>query len=122
ATANKQYQKQTSDAVQKNALDHVAMAAQDDNRFDTELKIGLDAVRSGDDYKGASPEVQKQHEDAFSQGAWATRLQAMAKDDPLRARELLTKNKESLGGINALKIESIINQAIIQKDTKVQSD
>lgn len=122
ATANKQYQNATSTAVQKNALDHVAMAAQDDNRFDTELKIGLDAVRSGDDYKGASPEVRQQHEDAFSQGAWATRLQAMTKDDPLRARELLNKNKDALGGINTLKIEPIINQAIIQKDTKIQSD
>lgn len=122
ATANKQYQSQTSAAVQKNALDHVAMAAQDDNRFDTELKIGLDAVKSGDDYKGASPETRQQHEDAFTQGAWATRLQAMAKDDPLRARDLLNKNREALGGINSLKIEPIINQAIIQKDTKVQSD
>lgn len=122
AAANKQYQAQTSVAVQKSALDHVAMAAQDDNRFDTELKIGLDAVRTGDDYKGASPEVQKQHEEAFTQGAWATRLQAMAKDDPLRARDLLNANRDAVGGVNALKTEPIINQAIIQKDTKVQSD
>lgn len=122
AVANKQYQNQTNTAVQKNALDHVAMAAQDDNRFDTELKIGLDAIRSGDDYKGASPETQKQHEEAFTQGAWATRLQAMSRDDPLRARDLLNKNRDSVGGVNALKIEPIINQAIIQRDTKASSD
>lgn len=124
ATANKQYQNATSDAVIKNAMDHVAAAAasKDDDRFDTELKIGLDGVRSKDEYKGASPETKQQHEDAFTQGMWATRLQAMAKDDPLRARDLLNKNRETLGGINALKTEPMINQAIIQKDTKVSAD
>src|SRR4029453_5630652 len=112
ASANKQYQKATNEAVQQNALSHIAAQAKDDNRFKTELDIGLETVRSSDDYKGASPEVREQHERAFTTGAWATRLQAMAKDDPLRARELFEKNKESLDGITQLKLSDQINQSI----------
>src|SRR5260370_253609 len=92
ATANKQYQKETNTSVQANALAHIAANAKDDNRFETELGIGLETVKSSDDYKGGSPETRQQHEQAFVSGAWATRLQSMSKTDPLRARELFNKN------------------------------
>lgn len=122
ATANKQYQSQTNAAVQANALGHIAANSKDDNRFETELGIGLDTVKSSDDYKGASPEVKTQHEQAFVTGAWATRLQAMAKTDPLRARELFTKNKDSIDGITQLKLDDSINQSIINVQSRVDSD
>lgn len=122
ASANKQYQKETNSAVQANAMAHIAANSKDDNRFETELGIGLDTVKSADDYKGASPQVQEQHESAFRSGAWATRLQAMAKTDPLRARELFTKNKDSIDGITQLKLEDNINQNIINVQTRVDSD
>lgn len=122
ATANKQYQSQTNAAVQANALGHIAANSKDDNRFETELGIGLDTVKSSDDYKGASPEVKTQHEQAFVSGAWATRLQAMAKTDPLRARELFTKNKDSIDGITQLKLDDSINQSIINVQSRVDSD
>jgi GH24 family phage-related lysozyme (muramidase) len=120
ASANKQYQKDTNAAVQTNAMGHIAANAQDDKRFETELGIGLDTVRSSDDYKGASPETQKAHEDAFKAQAWSTRLQAMSRDNPVRARDLL-KNAD-IDGATRIKLEPIINQAIIQRDTKVSSD
>ncbi len=122
ATANKQYQNQTNAAVQKNALEHTAANAGDDNRFDTEVKIGLDSVRSSDDYKGASPEVKAEHEQAFVSSAWATRLQSLAKTEPLRARELFTKNKDSIDGITQLKLDDSINQSIINVQSRVDSD
>lgn len=124
ATANKQYQKETNAAVQTNALGHIAAAAnaKDNNRFETELEIGLDSVKTSDDYKGASPEVKAQHEQAFVSSAWTTRLQALAKTEPLRARELFTKNKDSIDGITQLKLDDTINQSIINVQSRVDSD
>lgn len=122
ATANKQYQSQTNSAVQANALSHIAANSKDDNRFETELGIGLDTVKNSDDYKGASPEVKTQHEQAFVSGAWATRLQAMAKTEPLRARDLFNKNKDSINGITQLKLDDSINQSIINVQSRVDSD
>ncbi len=122
ALANKQYQNATNSAVQKNALEHIAANSKDDNRFETELGIGLETVKTSDDYKGASPEVQKAHEGAFVSGAWATRLEAMSKTDPLRARELFGKNKDSIDGITQLKLDDTINQSIINVQSRVDSD
>jgi GH24 family phage-related lysozyme (muramidase) len=122
ATANKQYQSQQNSALQTNALSHVAANADDDKRFNTELGIGLSAVRSGDDYKGAAPEVQKEHEQAFTTQAWATRLQSMAKSDPLRARDLFNKNKGQIDGLTQLKLDDSINQQIINVQSRVDSD
>lgn len=122
ASANKQYQKDTNAAVQTNAMAHIAANSKDDNRFETEMKIGLDTVRSTDDYKGAGPEVRELHENAFKSGAWATRLQAMAKTEPLRARELFTKNKGEIDGITQLKLEDNINQNIVNVQSRVDAD
>ncbi len=122
ATANKQYQKDTNTAVQTNAMGHIAANAQDDNRFKTELGIGLDTVKSSDDYKGGSPETRQAREQAFTSQAWSTRLQSMSKNDPLRARELLEKNKDSIDGITHLKLQDTINQQIINVQSRVDSD
>lgn len=122
ATANKQYQHETNKAVQANAMSHIAANAQDDNRFDTELKIGLDATRSNDTYKGASKEVQEQVDTEFTSQAWSTRLQSMAKNDPLRARELFDKNKGSIDGVTQLKLQDGINQQIINVQSRVDAD
>jgi GH24 family phage-related lysozyme (muramidase) len=122
ATANKQYQKETNAAVQQNAMSHIAANAKDDNRFETELGIGLETVKSSDEYKGSSPEVKAQHEQAFTTQAWSTRLQAMSKTDPLRARDLFTANKDKLDGITQLKLDDQINQQIINVQTRVDSD
>src|SRR6266705_995431 len=122
ATANKQYQKDTNTAVQASAMAHIAANAKDDNRFETELGIGLETVRSADEYKGGSPETRQQHEQAFTSGAWATRLQAMAKTEPLRARELFNKNKGSIDGLTQLKLDDSINQGIINVQSRIDSD
>lgn len=122
ATANKQYQNATNTAVQANAMSHIAANSKDDNRFDTELGIGLETVKSSDDYKGASLEVKTQHEQAFVAQAWATRLQAMSKTDPLRARDLFTTNKDKIDGLTQLKLDDSINQQIINVQSRVDSD
>lgn len=122
ATALKQYNKQTSEAVRQNTISHIAMNSQDDARFDSELKIGLDTVKAEDEYKGASPEVQAQKERAYVTGAWATRLQSMSKTDPLRARDLLIKNEDKLDGGKVLQLKDFIDQQIINVDTRISSD
>jgi hypothetical protein len=121
-TANRQYQTQQETAVKASSLGIIAANAKDDDRFQTELSIGLQKTKEAEAYKGQSDETKAQQEKEFTTTAWATRLQAMSKDDPLRARELLNKNKDAIDGVTQLKLEPIINQAIIQKDTRVQSD
>jgi GH24 family phage-related lysozyme (muramidase) len=122
ATANKQYQNQTNTAVRANTLSHIAAAAQDDARFENEVKIGLDTFQKDDEYRGASPEVRENRDRAYVTAAWATRLESMAKNDPLRARDLLSKNKDKLDGGKVLQLEQGINQQIINVDTRVSSD
>lgn len=122
ASANKQYQNQTNEAVRTNALGHIAAQANDDNRFSTELEIGKQTFQNSDEYKGSSPEVRAQRDEAFVSSAWATRLQAMSRTDPLRSRELLTKNKDSIDGVTQLKLQDSINQQIINVQSRVDSD
>lgn len=122
ATALKQYNNQTSEAVRQNTLSHIAAAAQDDRRFESEVNIGLQSVRSQDEFKGSSPEVQEQKERAYTTGAWATRLQSMSKTDPLRARDLLSKNEDKLDGGKVLQIKEVIDQQIINVDTRISAD
>ncbi len=120
ATANKQYQAATNTAVQKNALNHIAENNKDDDRFNTEMQIGLETVKTSDDYKGASPEVQAEHEQAFKDAAWMTRLQTMSKTDPLRARDLL--KDAGVGGIKRAQLEDTINQQIVNVQSRVDAD
>lgn len=122
ASANKQYQNQTNAAVRANALSHVAANAQDDVRFANEVKIGLETFQREDEYKGASPETRELRDREFVTSAWATRLQSMAKADPLRARDLLSANKNKIDGGKALQILDTINQQIINVDTRVSAD
>lgn len=122
ATANKQYQNQTNSAVRENTLSHIAANAQDDRRFENELKIGLETFQKDDEYRGASPEVREQRDRTYVTAAWATRLQSVAKTDPLRARELLNSNKDKLDGGKVLQLQDTINQQIINTDTRVSSD
>lgn len=120
--ATREYQKNQADAVKVTSLQEIAANSKDDNRFDTELGIGLQKTKEAEDYKGASPEVQAAHEKAFTSSAWSTRLQALSINDPLRARELYTKNKDSMDGITQLKLEPMINQAIINRTVPIASD
>jgi DNA-binding transcriptional regulator YbjK len=122
ATANKQYQNQTSTAVRANSLSHIAANSQDDSRFDLETKIGLETFQQEDEYKGSSPEVRERRDREYVTSAWATRLQSMAKNDPMRARELLEANKDKLDGGKVLQLQDSINQQIINVDTRVSSD
>jgi len=121
-TANRQYQKETSNAVVANSMSNIAKNADDDQRFLASTQNALTSQRNLPEYQGASDETKLQMDRAIVDGAWGTRLQAMAKDNPLRARELLNKNKASLSGETELKIKPIIDQEIIRRDTKVQSD
>lgn len=122
ATALKQYNNQTSEAVRQNTLSHIAMNAQDDKRFETEVQTGLQTFQNNDEYRGASPEVREQKDRAYVTGAWATRLQSMAKTDPLRARDLLMKNEDKLDGGKVLQMKEFIDQQIINVDTRISSD
>lgn len=122
ASANKQYQNQTNAAVRANTLSHIASNAQDDDRFALETKIGLETFQREDEYKGSSPEVRELKDRAYTTEAWATRLASMSKADPLRARDLLEKNKDKLDGGKALQLQEVINQQIINVDTRVSSD
>lgn len=122
ATALKQYNNQTSEAVRQNTLSHIAMTAQDDKKFETEVQTGLDTFKDNDEYRGASPEVREQKDRAYITAAWATRLQSMAKTDPLRARDLLSKNADKLDGGKVLQLENFVNDQIINVDTRVSSD
>lgn len=122
AVANKQYQHSTNDAVRQNSLQHIADNTQDDQRFQTNLEIGLDANKNSDIYRGSSPEVQQQQDQAFISSAWATRLQSMSKNDPLRARELLKSNSGAIDGETKLKLNDTINQGIINVQSRVESD
>lgn len=122
ATALKQYNNQTSEAVRQNTLSHIAMNAQDDKRFENEVRTGLQTFQSNDEYRGASPEVREQKDRAYVTGAWATRLQSMSKTDPLRARDLLTQNEDKLDGGKVLQLKEFIDQQIINVDSRVSSD
>jgi GH24 family phage-related lysozyme (muramidase) len=122
ATENKKYQNQTNAAVRANTMSHIAANAQDDLRFNNELKIGLETFQRDDEYRGASPEVREQRDRAYTTEAWATRLQSIAKTDPIRARELLKENGGKLDGGKVLQLKDVINQQIINVDTRVSSD
>lgn len=120
--ATRQYMRDTSSAVQANSLSEIAKNSDDDKQFLANTSTGLESMRAQPDYTGASPEVQKNKDETFVSSAWATRLQSLAVDNPIRARDLLNKNKDSLDGITQLKLEPLINQAIINKDVPVRSD
>lgn len=122
ASALKQYNHQTSTAVRQNTLSHIAANAQDDLKFESEVKTGLDTFKTNDEYRGSSPEVQEQKDREYVTAAWATRLQSMSDADPLRARDLLEKNKGKLDGGKVLQIQDHINQKIIAVDTRVSAD
>lgn len=122
AAANKAYQNQTSAAVRESTLSHIAARSQDDERFSSEVQLGLETFQAEDEYKGSSPEVREQKDRTYVTAAWATRLQSMAKNDPLRARDLLEANKDKLDGGKVLQIQDSINQQIINVDTRVSSD
>lgn len=122
ASATRQYQSEQKVAVQKSSLNHIAEDPNDDKRFETQLEAGLEAVRGAEDYKGSAPEVRDQHDQAFISSAWSTRLTVMAKNDPLRARELFNKNKDSIDGITQLKLDSVIKDGIVNGQSRVDSD
>lgn len=122
AAANKQYQNQTNAAVRESTLSHIAARSQDNERFDSEVKLGLETFQREDEYKGSSPEVRESKDRAYVTAAWATRLQSMAKNDPLHARDLLEANKDKMDGGKVLQIQDTINQQIINVDTRVSSD
>lgn len=120
ATANKQYQNQTNAAVRTNTLNHIADNSQDDERFNEELKIGKETFQNEDEYKGSSPEVRQQRDEAFVDSAWATRLQSLAKRDPLRARDLL--KEAPVTGMTKTKLQDSIDQSIINVQSRVEAD
>lgn len=120
ASATKQYNKETSNAVRANSLNHVAANAQDDQRFETELEIQRNNLRQEDDYKGSSPEVKTQRDQDFLDTNWTTRLQSLAKTDPLRAEKLLAK--APIGGLAREKLKDTVTQGIINVQSRVDSD
>lgn len=120
AQANRQYRKETNAAVRANTLNQVALNADDDKRFESELAIGKETFQNSDDYKGASPEVRAQHDEAYVDAAWSSRLASMARNNPLRARELL--KDAPVSGLARIKLQDNINQQIINVDTQVKSD
>lgn len=122
ATATRQYQADQHTAVQKSSLGHIASDPDDDGRFLTNVQTGLETSRATEDYKGAAPEVKKQHDEAFVSAAWSTRLTSMAKNDPLRARDLLNTNKDSIDGLTQVKLHDTVNQGIINVQSRVESD
>lgn len=122
ASAFRADQKATSNAVVANSMNNIARNANDDQQFLASTQNGLESQRALPEYQGASDEVKQYMDRTLVSGAWATRLQSMAATDPLRARELFKKNKEQLDGDVQLKLEPLINQKIIQKDTAIASD
>lgn len=122
ATATRQYQTEQHAAVKASSLGHIASDPEDDGRFLLNVQTGLEATRASEDYKGSAPEVRQQHDEAFVSSAWATRLTSMAKNDPLRARDLLNKNKDSIDGLTQLKLQDGINQSIINVQSRIESD
>lgn len=122
ATANRQYQTAQSGAIRENTLQHIAVNAKDDQRFEEELKIGKEAYANNTEYKGAAPEVKAQHDQAYVSSAWSTRLQAMARSEPLRARELFDKNKDAMDGLTQIKVQDSINNGIINVQSRIDSD
>lgn len=110
-------------AVRATTLSDIAANANDDKRFEASIDTGLKTYRDMDDeFKGSTPEVKADKERAYVTAAWATRLQSMAKNDPLRARDLLNANKDKLDGGKVLQLQDGINQQIINVDTRVSSD
>ena len=122
ASAFRADQKATSAAIKENSFNNIAKNAQDDTQFLAATQNALTSQRSLPEYQGASDEVKLYMDRSLISGAWTTRLQSMAKDDPLRARDLYKKNIESIDGDARLKLEPFIDQHIIQRDTAVQSD
>lgn len=122
ATATRQYQSDQHSAVKASSLGHIASDPEDDGRFLLNVQTGLEATRASEDYKGAALEVRQQHDEAFVSAAWSTRLTSMAKNDPLRARDLLEKNKNSLDGLTQIKLKDTIDQSIINVQSRVESD
>lgn len=122
ATANKQVQKQTNMAVRASTLSTIAANSNDDVRFEMETKAGLETFKAEDEYRGQSPEVQAYRDREYVTAAWATRLDSMSRTDPLRARDLLDKNKDKIDGGKVLQMKDTIDQRIIQVDSRVSSD
>src|SRR5438132_10624614 len=105
ASAFRADQKATSAAITANSMSTIAKNAGDDQQFLASTQNALTSQRSLPEYQGASDEVKLYMDRSLVSGAWATRLQSMAKSDPLRARELFKKNKESIDGDAQLKLE-----------------
>lgn len=122
ASAFRADQKATSGSVVANSMSNIAKNSEDDQQFLSATQNALTSQRSLPDYQGASEETKLEMDRTIVSGAWATRLQSMAKADPLRARDLLVKNKDSLDGITQLKLQDTINQQIINVQSRVDSD
>lgn len=122
ASAFRADQKATSNSVVANSMSNIAKTAGDDQQFLASTQNALMSQRNLPEYKGASEETKLEMDRTIVSGAWATRLQAIAKTDPLRARELFGKNKDSIDGITQLKLDDSINQSIINVQSRVDSD
>ena len=122
ASAFRADQKATSSSITANSMSTIAKNADDDQQFLSATQTALTSQRALPDYQGASEETKLEMDRTIVSGAWTTRLQSMARNDPLRARDLFNKNKDSLDGISQLKLQDTINQQIINVQSRVDSD
>lgn len=122
AGQNKRYNNSVLNAKQGIAVSDAASNPQDDRRFEQQLEIVRQTSREEAKENFYGPEVADAKEREAVTKVWSSRLTAMAQNDPLRARELLRKNYNSLDGISAVKLNDQINQKIIQVQSRVEAD
>jgi GH24 family phage-related lysozyme (muramidase) len=122
ASAFRADQKATSAAVVANSMSNIAKNGADDAQFLSATGNALESQRALPEYQGASDEVKKYMDETIVSGAWTTRLQSMAKTDPLRARDLFEQNKGSMDGVSQLKLKDVIDQQIMNRQTRIDSD
>lgn len=121
ATQNRAANRESTQAVTVNSLNHVAAAAADDKRFGTELQILQENVETEAKREGYTPEKKEAEKQKVVDAAWKTRLEAMSRSDPLRARKLLDENKD-VGGLTRVALDQTINQGIIQVQSRIDAD
>jgi|GEM_PF-5348008 len=82
------YQDQSSDAVLQTNLSDAASYYNDDKRFGLAVRSGLAEISNHAADTGQPPELEAQRRSQFLSAAWKSRIDRMAIDDPVGARDL----------------------------------
>jgi len=120
AGQTKVWQRGVRQAQIDRAVSDAAQSPEDDLRFQQSLGAAKQAARD-EAYAGGIPEEADSLERKAVTRVWAGKLTSIAKNDPLRARDLFEKYRGEMDGLEALKLQSSINQSIITVQSRLDS-